>query len=227
MVNSSTSKHIVKIIETEYINYDVKRFVVEKPPGFTFIPGQSVNISINLPGWKTKRRPFSFTNLPDEDTLEFIIKIYRNHEGVTHKLESINAGKELILHDVFGVLQYQEKGIFIAAGTGITPFISIIRNLYNTKRLSNHKLIYSNKTFQDIILDQELTEKLGDNYIKKFTRENTIGFIEQRIDRNYLIAHILRFDQNFYVCGPQSFVTDISKYLFELGASANSIVIEE
>src|ERR1017187_6293027 len=81
---------ILQVLDTSYITHDVKRFVLEKPPDYTFIPGQSVNISINLPEWKNELRPFTFTNLPDDDYLEFMIKIYRDRNGVTKKLESIN-----------------------------------------------------------------------------------------------------------------------------------------
>ena len=69
-------KIALKVLETEYITHDVKKFTIEKPPGFNFIPGQSVNISINLPEWRNKLRPFTFTNLPDDGYLEFMIKIY-------------------------------------------------------------------------------------------------------------------------------------------------------
>ena len=67
------SKVIVKVIESKFINYDVKQFVVEKPEGYDFIPGQAVNISINEPNWKTKERPFTFTNQKEAKNLEFII----------------------------------------------------------------------------------------------------------------------------------------------------------
>src|SRR5688572_24080770 len=133
MNENAILKKAVKITETSYVTHDAKRFVLEKPPGLTFIPGQSVNVSINLPEWKDKLRPFTFTSLPEDDHVEFIIKIYRNSNGVTQKLESINRGDELILHDVFGELRYREKGVFIAAGSGITPFLSSFRSLYKKR----------------------------------------------------------------------------------------------
>lgn len=53
----------VKILEASYISHDVKRFITEKPEGYHFIPGQGTDISINLPDWKDKLRPFTFTSL--------------------------------------------------------------------------------------------------------------------------------------------------------------------
>src|SRR5688572_18194269 len=138
------NSYIVKVLEASYITHDVKRFTVEKPPGYTFVPGQATDVSINLPEWKNELRPFTFTSLKDQPCLEFMIKIYSDHKGVTDMLGRINSGAELILHDVFGAIQYKGQGVFIAGGAGITPFISILRNLHKKKQIPGNRLIYSN-----------------------------------------------------------------------------------
>ena len=140
-------------MEAHYITHDVKRFAVEKPPGYDFIPGQATDVSINLPEWKDQLRPFTFTSLRNQSYLEFMIKIYDDHNGVTNKLGSINAGAELILHDVYGAITYEGPGVFIAGGSGITPFISIFRELYKHRNIHGNRLIYSNKTSEDVILE--------------------------------------------------------------------------
>jgi ferredoxin-NADP reductase len=219
--------HIVKVLTANFITYDVKRFVVEKPKGYTYIPGQATDVSINLPDWKDQLRPFTFTSLKTSKTLEFMIKIYRDHDGVTKKLGTVNAGDELILHDVYGVIKYDKPGVFIAAGTGITPFIAIFRELFKAKKLKGNRLIYVNKTKEDIILGKELFDMLKNDFINVLTREKTIGFVGKRIDRNFLIANIIDFSQHFYVCGPDDFVKDILKHLTELGADFDSLVFEK
>jgi ferredoxin-NADP reductase len=221
------ASHIVKIIQSFYITHDVKCFIVEKPENYDFIPGQATDVSINLPGWEDKVRPFTFTNLRDQKYLEFMIKIYRDHDGVTNKLGSVNAGAELILHDVFGAIQFKEPGVFIAAGAGITPFISIFRDLYKQNKLRGNRLIYTNKTSEDVIMDEELHRMLKTDYLKVFTRETVIGFTGKRIDRNFLIENISNFGQHFYVCGPEDFVANITKHLLELGVTSDTLVVEE
>lgn len=218
---------IVKILNAFFVTHDVKCFRVEKPKDFTFIPGQATDISINLESWKEKTRPFTFTNLPDDSYLEFMIKIYRDHEGVTNKLGSMNAGSELILHDVFGAIRYKGEGVFIAAGSGITPFISIFRDLYKKNKIEENLLIYTNKTSDDVIMGKELSEILQENFINVYTRENIIGFIGRRIDRNFLIENIVDFNQHFYLCGPVDFVKSVSRNLIELGVTTETLVIEE
>ena len=219
--------HIVKIVETHFITHDVKRFIVEKPEGYDFIPGQATEVSINLPGWENKKRPFTFTCLREQPYLEFMIKIYNDHEGVTNVLGRTNAGAELILRDVFGAIQYNGPGVFIAAGAGITPFVSIFRDLYHKGQLRGSSLIYSNKTSSDVIMEEELQFMLKNDFIRIFTRENVVGFAGRRIDRNFLIENIGDFGQNFYLCGPDEFVKNIKQHLLNLGATTETVVFEK
>jgi ferredoxin-NADP reductase len=221
------SEHIVKILESYYVTHDVKRFRVERPAGYEFIPGQATDVSINLPDWKNELRPFTFTALPDAEFFEFTIKIYNDHPGVTNMLGKTNSGAELILHDVFGAIQYKEPGVFIAGGAGVTPFIAILRYLHAHHKLDGNKLIFSNKTSADIILKEEFEMMLKNNFINIITREHTIGFIGKRIDRDYLVEKVSDFSQHFYVCGPDDFVKEVNNHLFSLGAKSDSLVFEK
>ena len=215
----------LKILNAHYITHDVKRFVLEKPEDFDYAPGQSAHISINIPGWEDKIRPFSFTSLHHWDYLEFIVKIYTDHDGVTAEMGKLNIGAELLLHDVYGSIKYKGPGIFIAGGTGITPFIAIFRALFHSKNLRNVALMYSNKTTEDIILHDELTEMLGPAYVNVFTREGVIGFRERRIDRKFLIENIGDFNSRFYVCGPKEFTDEICESLLSLGADPEYLIV--
>ena len=128
------AQHIVKVLAANYITHDVKRFVVEKPEGFQYQSGETAYVAINEIGWESQQRRFSFTSLNEWPYLEFIIKIYEDKDGVTKKLGKTNAGAELIIFDVFGSIHYKGPGVFIAGGSGITPFISIFRNLFRTEK---------------------------------------------------------------------------------------------
>lgn len=215
----------LKILNTHYISHNVKRFVLEKPSGFTYTPGQSARISINLPNWKDQIRPFTFTSLQHWEYLEFIVKIYEDHKGVTSQMGRLKTGDELLLHDVYGTIKYKGPGIFIAGGTGITPFIAIFRALFESGNLRNLALLYSNKTKEDIILHDELTKMLGPAYRNVFTQEGVIGFRERRIDRKFLIETIGSFDSRFYVCGPKKFTEEICKALVSLGTNPEYLIV--
>jgi len=219
--------HVVKVLKSRFITHDVKSFVVEKPEGYSFVPGQATEVAINRPDWKNELRPFTFTNQKESNYLEFMIKIYKDRKGVTNELGRVNAGDELILHDVFGTINYKGPGVFIAAGSGITPFIAIFRELYKNNKLYGNRLIYVNKTSEDVIMGDELHKMLKNNFINVYTRENVVGFAGKRIDRNFLIENIVDFNQHFYVCGPRDFVKTVTDNLLDLGATAESVVFEE
>lgn len=217
---------IVKVLEARFITHNVKLFVVEKPEEYDFIPGQAVNISINLPDWKAQLRPFTFTNLREDNFLEFMIKIYNDHKGVTNELGKINTGDELILHDIFGAIHFDKPGVFIAGGTGITPFLAIFRELYKNNKLRGNRLIYANKTTDDIIMGQELFQMFKKDFVSILTREKNIGYVGKRIDRHFLIENIVDFSQDFYVCGPDDMVKDIIRNLIDLGAEPETLIFE-
>ncbi len=221
------AQHVVKILDSTFITHNVKQFTVEKPKGYLFTPGQATKVALKKTGWADMKREFNFTSLPSAKSLEFIIKIYDERQGVTQQLGLAHAGDELILEEPFGAMSYKGPGYFFAAGSGVTPFIAILRDLRKKKKLEGNTLICTNQTASDVILDDELTQMLGKNFLNMFTRQHVIGFQERRIDRNTVIALVQNFDQKFYICGPDSFVSNIGDILRSLGAKAESIVIEE
>ena len=219
-------EHIVKIISIENITHDVKRFQIEKPEGYSFIPGQATEVSINSPLLKDEKRPFTFTCLNREPYLEFTIKIYPSHNGVTKELGKLKPGAELIIRDVWGAISYKGKGIFIAGGAGITPFISIFRDLREKDEISGNTLIFANKTKADIILENELRYMLGDAFINILSDEKNRGYFHGMITEEFLKTNIGDFSRNFYLCGPPPMIDAVKIQLANLGVKENSITLE-
>ncbi|MFX0113574.1 MAG: FAD-binding oxidoreductase [Candidatus Hodarchaeota archaeon] len=222
-------KHFVRILKTDNVTHDVKRFIVERPEDFTFTPGQATEVRVQKPGFEKEGRPFTFTGLQNDLVLEFIIKQYPEHEGakVTQELHTLKTGDSLIMKDIFGTINYRGPGTFIAAGTGITPFIAIFRMLKEEGKLEENSLIFSNKTKKDVILEQELQALFQENLTLILTREKLPGYGNKRLDKDSLKEFITDFSQYFYVCGPKKFVGDIKGILQELGATPDHVVVEE
>jgi len=65
--------HRVPVAKNVY-QYVVEKYVAEKPLGFTFRPGQAVQLVVDQPGWSDDKHPFTMTGLPDNPRLEFINK---------------------------------------------------------------------------------------------------------------------------------------------------------
>ncbi|MGD8566840.1 MAG: FAD-binding oxidoreductase [Gammaproteobacteria bacterium] len=216
----------VKILMTEFLTHDVKRFIVSKPEDFIFKPGQGVELAINQKGWIEETRPFTPTSLTDDRVLEFTIKSYPQHNGVTQKLHELKAGDELLLSEPFGTITYHGPGTFIAGGAGVTPFVAIFRSLARQNKLENNSLVFSNKTPADIICEKEFKHYLQDRCILTCTREATSGYDNRRVDEAFLKENLDDFNQYFYVCGPKKFVSNINSTLEALGANSETVVFE-
>jgi ferredoxin-NADP reductase len=220
------SNHIIKIASTKHVTHDVLRIVTNKPRGFKFVPGQAAHIAINKIGWRKEERPFTFTSLPTNDSLEFTIKIYPEQDNVTNKLFELKKDDELVLHDVFGAIVYKGEGVFIAGGAGVTPFIAIFRDLKAKNEIGNNMLLFANKTKADIILEKEFTELLGNQFINTLSDEKVEGYHYGRVTEAFIKAHVKNFNQRFYICGPPPMVEDIEAQLTKLGVDKNLITKE-
>lgn len=218
---------IIRILSAEYITHDVRQFRLERPEGFTFKPGQATELSIDKGEWKDRRNPFTFTSLKDDPYVEFTIKIYPERQGVTNQLSLLNPGDTMILREPWGAIEYQGPGYFIAGGAGITPYISILRNLKHEGSVGDNKLFFSNKTDKDIILADELKVILGENAHFTITRQKDSQYDQRRIDENFLKAEVNDFSKHFYVCGPDPMVVALTETLKKLGVSADTIVFEK
>ena len=224
---ANINEHIVKILSVEDITHNVKRFTVEKPDNYSFIPGQATDIAINKPDLKSVVGPFTFTSLNKSDYLEFTIKIYKEHNGLTSKLSSLKATDELIIHDVFGTINYKGKGVFIAGGAGITPFIAILRQLNIDGSLAGNNLIFANHNEKDIINKVELKYLLGDNYIDVLKSPLNPEIPGKTIDQDPLKKYTKDQGKWYYICGPDAFTAAMVNNLKELGIPDSHIVIEE
>ena len=220
--------HIVKILDITEITHDVKRFRIEKPQGYTFIPGQATEVSVNKPGWEEEKRPFTFTCLNEDPYLEFTIKRYADHNGVTNQVHQLQTGDTLIIRDVWGAIEYKGTGYFIAGGAGITPFLAILRQLHADGTLEGNRLLFANKTSKDIICHDELHDMLGKDFLNILSEQsNKDKYVHGRIDEAFLMQEINDFSTHFYVCGPDKMISDINEILVKHGAKPDSVVFEK
>ena len=219
-------QHIIKIKSIKHLTHDVLKIVTEKPKEFDFTPGQAAEISIDKKNWLNETRPFTFTNLPHQNYLEFVIKTYPSHKGVTNELLQLKKNDKLILHNVFGAIKYYNEGLFIAGGAGITPFISIFNYLHSKKAIGNNKLIFANKTKDDIILETDFRNLLRYNFINILSEEKVDNYEYGFINEDLLKKHINRVTKNIYICGPEPMIALVEKQLTNLNVNKKLIIKE-
>ena len=133
----------------------------------------------------------------------------------------------MIIHDVWGAIEYKGPGYFIAGGAGITPFLAILRWLHKENKLEGNTLLFSNKTVPDIIYEKELKTMLGEHAKLILTREDKPGYLKGPIDKSFLQQHVDDFNKHFYICGPDAMVAALNETLTQLGATADAVVFEK
>jgi Flavodoxin reductases (ferredoxin-NADPH reductases) family 1 len=221
------NEYKVKIISIGNAAQDVKSLKLEKPEGYSFIPGQASDVCINTPDLINEKRPFTFTGLNEWDYLQFTIKIYNDHNGVTKRIADLKPGDELIISAPWGSISYKGEGIFIAGGAGVTPFIAILRDLNYKNEIRNNKLIFANKTEADIILKDEFEKILGKNFINILSHEKSEKYAYGYITEKFLKSIDDNIKNTFYICGPPPMMDAVEKILTNLGIKSNLIVKEE
>ncbi|MFA3781481.1 FAD-binding oxidoreductase [Melioribacteraceae bacterium 4301-Me] len=221
------AEHKLKILDTKNLTHDVKSLKVEKPKGYSFIPGQATDVAINKPKLAEQKRSFTFTSLNEWDYLEFTIKIYNDHNGVTKEIGKLKPGDELIIDDPWGAISYKGEGYFIAGGAGVTPFIAILRELNSKNQLGNNKLIFANKTEADIIHKDEFEKMLGKNFINILSHQKSDKYHYGFITEEFLKSVVNDFNKMFYLCGPPPMMNALEKIFDNLGIPDNQIIKEE
>jgi ferredoxin-NADP reductase len=218
---------MVKVKSVEKVTHDVLRIVTEKPQNYSYLPGQATEIAINKERWKKETRPFTFTGLPQDNHLEFTIKTYPSHQGVTNELLNLKSNDELIVGDAWGTIGYKGEGVFIAGGAGVTPFISIFRSLHSKNEIKDNKLIFANKAKNDIINETEFKKILGKNFINILSDEKTEEYAHGLITEDFLKQCKIDSKKYVYICGPPPMMNAIEQQLLSLNIEKQMIVKEE
>lgn len=217
----------LKILKIVDITHDVRAYQLAKPAEYQFIPGQAADVAINKLGLIDQKRPFTFTSLNSWNFLEFIIKSYNDHDGITKQIGKLSIGDELIVSEPWGSIRYKGPGTFIAGGAGVTPFIAIIRDLFEKKLIEDNKLIFANKTAADIILKKEFEYILGQNLINILSEEKSVEHHTGFISSSFIKEHLNSFNKYFYVCGPPPMMDSVENIFKDIKVNPLLIVKEE
>lgn len=218
--------HRLVLKRIEPVTHDTHQLVFDRPEGFEYEPGQGVELHLLKSGWEDKGRPFTPVTLPHEPTLEFVIKSYPDHHGVTEQIGQMKAGDEMEMKGPFGAISDQGPGVFIAGGAGITPMIAVLRKrLHDHGTLEGSTLIFANKTEADIIWRDEFEAMKG---LKTafVVDEADASVPQQRLDRDYL-SQFVKPDSRCYLCGPPPMMKAVKSALLELGVKESRIVEED
>jgi len=197
-------------------------FELIKPAELKSIPGQFINVEV-APG---VYRPYSICSSPSDSTgVSIVASVTHNGLGANY-LKALKAGAKVSLigpAGKFGLVgPLPQDVIFVATGTGISPFMSMLASLATTKFPGTVFLYFGVRSSADIFFQKKLD-----------AFKNTLNF-DYKIclsQENGRVTKLLKITQpdncQYYLCGNPQMVADVEDLLSAKGVKANQIFHEK
>ena len=211
------------VTEVQHYTDSLFRFRLEKPSNLKFTPGQFTMISVE----DAPKRAYSFTNGPEDDFVEFYsIKVPNG--PLTSKLQKIQIGDKVgVKSEGSGTLITDnllpgEDLWLLATGTGIAPFISILRDAKTFEQFENITVVWSVREKEELdafdLFLKGLSDAFAIEYIPIVTRDEswqgTTARITTLIEENVILDEAHPATDRVMVCGNMDFNKEI-KHLLE------------
>jgi ferredoxin-NADP reductase len=233
--------YAAKLLNRVEVAQDTMAFHFEKPMGFDFKPGQSVDLTLMNPpetDAEGNTRTFSIASAPFENQLMFATRM----RGTAFKssLKTLAIGTTVKMDSAMGSFTLHKNAakpaVFLAGGIGITPFFSMVRQADHDHAPHKLQLFCSNRRPEDTpFLDilQEL-EKSDPNFqlictmtdMTKSTKEwkGETGLV----DKGMLSRHLTTLQGPiYYIAGPPAMVADVRKMLVASDVDEDDIRTED
>ena len=202
---------IYKITEIKKCCDDIKIFRLSPIKGkIDYKAGHFLTLHIlDKNGNSIDNRPYSIASSPTQEYIELAIKMVGGR--FTSKLDELDEGAEVGIEGPYGHFTYkeQEKCAFIAGGTGIAPFMGILRYVDAQRKKGNFILFYSCRKQENILYCDELKEISEGNedidVVCFLTREEPEDWKGElgRVDMEKLAKHVSNPEEyDWYICGP-------------------------
>tara|TARA_B100001250_G_scaffold305811_1_gene267731 strand:- start:954 stop:1985 length:1032 start_codon:yes stop_codon:yes gene_type:complete len=192
---------------------------------FYFEPGQYITLEKKIND-KVIRRPYSICSSPNDISLKVGIKKVEGGIFSTYANENLKAGDYIKVSNPEGSFIYEKpynnSVVLIAAGSGITPIISIIKTIINIKKSNKIHLIYVNKSPEKTMffeflksLEFEQKERLKINWF--FTKVKIKNSNNRRVNESDITKLISNLDLSnlYYLCGPGDMNDFLRKILLD------------
>lgn len=226
--------HNLQIASVEKLTSDTVKITLTVPQdlkrSYQFTPGQYINVIVDFNGVE-ERRSYSICSGPNED-LAYAVKAIEGGKVSVWFNTIAEKGMELPISEPQGNFKLDENHknvVAIAAGSGITPILSIAKALESSG--GKLRLYYGNRLRSSIIFHKEIAafQNVQTNWF--LTGEQVEGYNHGRIDKDSLTAQIkadldiLKADA-FFLCGPEKMILDCVETLKFFGVSEKKIHFE-
>jgi ring-1,2-phenylacetyl-CoA epoxidase subunit PaaE len=208
---------------------------------YRFIAGQYINLKLTLDG-KEIRRAYSLCSSPESSELRIAVKSVKEGTFSVLANSKLKAGDTLEVGTPEGKFTFEADSsrsknyLAFAAGSGITPVLSILQSVLSSEPKSTFVLVYGNKTPEDTMFHQQLHD-LQLKYVGRFFVHYVYSQIKVdnelfgRIEKstvNFILNNKhkeLDFDK-FYLCGPEEMINTVSNVLKERNIKETAIKFE-
>ncbi len=222
-------KYSVRSVQS-YPAYSVVTLRPKEGGGMWFEPGQYVTISADGI-LATPTRCFSIISSPHDIDLQLAFRV---SGGVTRAVSQLHITDRVSVQGPFGdfVIGHSNRPIvMIASGIGITPFLSMLRQLATEKSRRQLVLLTTNRSVASIPFHNEirsLIAQMPNAQVGSFVGDGDEGVISGQIDEAVLRkAHaVVGDDAEFYLCGPANFSERTMRALREIGIPDEQVITE-
>ena len=222
-----------KVIESRRITPSIHKIVLKKPETFRFLPVQFTFLSLMTQlGMDT--RPMSIANSPTRSNLEYAVRLSDSY--YKKAFASLKSGDSVTVHGPFGdfILDEKRPAVLVAGGIGITPLKGMAEYAADRKLQIPIRLLYSNRTRDEIAYRAELEELERQNpkfaVFHTLTGENVSKDWEGlrgRISTEYLLKVSEGLKRpNYYLCGTPGMASAVFDLLQRLDVSEEDVNYE-
>lgn len=206
---------------------------------FNFSAGQYITLQKEINNEEV-RRAYSICSTPNSGEVRVAIKAVENGIFSTYATSDLKVEDTIEISTPEGRFllnpETNKNYIAFAAGSGITPILSMLKTVLETESTSTFTLVYGNKSVADTIFFDELNS-LKETYQDRFklhyiySREDVKNGLRGRIDQNltnYFVKNMYKetsFDAA-YLCGPEEMINEVSKTLKNNNISKENIHFE-
>ena len=188
-------------------------------------PGQFMAIRLIRDGKVSEAHPFTISSSPTMNGLSITVKSVGDFTSTIGETKTSDRAYIDAPYGAFSFLDHDARDlVFIAGGIGITPFMSMLRYMYDRKLERNIVLMWGNKAERDIPFREELEKMAGEmpslNVVHIMSRQDDWPGEKGYMDKGKLKKYISNFESSqVFLCGPPVMMTKIVEMLRDLGVS--------
>ncbi len=206
-----------QIIAFRQIAADV--YVLSFPRDFEFMAGQVVAIDVVTDGIP---RLYSIASGEKEDSIDILFDEKMDGK-LTPFLSQLKVGDFVYVSEPFGAFRCDVgKAWFIASGTGVAPFVSMLRSGMEEGK----KLIHGGRYDENFYFSELIESKLDENYIRCASQEPSTKYYAGRLTQWLREQTLFPKEIKYYLCGSAEMVVEVRDFLISREVPFQNIVSE-